>query len=262
MIDWLAERSAGVLFVGLLVVTFAVGLFFAWLAERAFDPDARGRTSGSVTTVVGVVAGLYAVLVAFVIVNEWTTFADAQSKTSDESAALAATYASASTLGEPARAQIQQAILRYDNSVVCEELPHLQKHTTPDPRTVTAAFVLYQAVARNQNAQPAVFYGNVVSELNSVFTARRSRINAATSRLPNLLLVVIVVTSVALIATTSALDTRHRRWHLAITASLAVIVALNLTLILSLDRPFAGAAKIGDAPFRDGVPAAALVCKH
>jgi hypothetical protein len=262
VVDWLAERPAGVLFVGLLLVSLVLALGFTWLAERAFDADARGRTSGSVTTAVGVIAGLYAVLVAFVIVNQWQAFADAQSKTSDESAALAATYASASPLGEPARTQIQGAVLRYVNTVVCDEFPHLQKHTDPDPRAVTALFALYGVVARNSTAQPAAFYSNIVSELNNVVTARRSRINAAASRLPNLLLAVIVVTSIALIATISALDTRHRRWHFAITAVLTVIVALNLTLILSLDRPFAGAAKVSDDPFREGVPAAALVCKH
>jgi hypothetical protein len=194
-------------------------------------------TQAALVLFVGVVAGLYAVMVAFVIVNEWQSFADAQAKTSDESAALAATYAAASTLNEPARSEIQGAVLHYVNTLVCDEFPpHLQEHTGPDGRAKDAALALYATAARHSSAQPAVSYSTLVGELNDVATARRSRINAATSRLPNLLLVAIIVVSFALIATVSALDTRHRRWHLAITSALAVIIALDLTIVISLDR--------------------------
>ena len=76
-IDWLTGLPSFLLF----LVLMAVGLLFAtglsWLSTRAIEDDVRTRTSTSVTTVVGVVAGLYAVLVAFVIVNEWQTFNDA-----------------------------------------------------------------------------------------------------------------------------------------------------------------------------------------
>ncbi len=78
--------------------------------------------------------------------------------------------------------------------------------------------------------------------------------------LPDLLLIVIAITSLGLIAAVSALDTQHRRWHLVFTVALTFIVALNLALVISLDRPFDGAAKVSDAPMREGVPAADLRC--
>jgi len=95
-------------------------------------------TQSALVLFVGVVAGLYAVMVAFVIVNEWQSFADAQAKTSDESAALAATYAAASTLNEPARSEIQGAVLHYVNTLVCDEFPPISRSTpvpTVAPRT-------------------------------------------------------------------------------------------------------------------------------
>ena len=63
----------------------------------------RTRTSTSVITVVGVVAALYAVLVAFVIVNEWQAFNGAQAQVSSESGSLTAAYFDAGTLPEPVR---------------------------------------------------------------------------------------------------------------------------------------------------------------
>ena len=87
---------------GLLV---ALGLTL--VSERAFEDEARTRASASVTTVVGVVSGVYAVLIAFVIINKWQSFNDAQSHVSDESAALASASFNAGALSEPGRTQIQ-----------------------------------------------------------------------------------------------------------------------------------------------------------
>jgi Protein of unknown function (DUF4239) len=257
-IDWLARQHAGLLFLGLLLATLLVGLGCARLAEWLLDDEARGLTSGSITTAVGVIAALYAVMVAFVIVNEWSAFADAQSHVSDESAALVATYTSAGALPEPGRTAIQRSVLAYDRTLVCNELPSLATNEGPSPASIAALRAMFATVAAHPS--DSAFYSNVVSELDDVATARRSRINSAVSPLPNLLLIVIVVTSGALLATVSMLDTRHRRWHYAITGALAVIIALNLTLIISLDRPFAGAARVSDSPYREGVPASVLAC--
>ncbi|MFN8028002.1 MAG: hypothetical protein U0W40_17045 [Acidimicrobiia bacterium] len=258
IVDWLARQHAFVLFLVILLLILVIAAVFVFVAERVFDEDARGRTSGSVTTAVGVVAAIYAVIVAFVIVNEWAAFADAQTTVSDESAALVAVYSSASVLPEPGRTEIQKAVIAYDRSVVCFELPRLATHDGPAPESVAALHHLYETVAANPADSP--FYGNVVSSLDDLVTARRERINAAVSPLPNLLLVVIVVISLALLATIAALDTRHRRWHYLITAIVGLIVALNLTLVISLDRPFSGAAKVSDAPYREGVLDSLLNC--
>jgi len=258
VVDWLARRHAALLFLSIFLVVIVVTVVFVVVAERVFDEESRERTSSSVTTAVGVIAAIYAVIVAFVIVNEWAAFADAQSTVSHESAALVSVYSSASVLSEPGRTEIQRAVIDYDRSVVCFELPRLATHDGPAPKSVAALHQLYQTVAANPSDSP--FYGNVVSSLDDLVTARRERINAAVSPLPNLLLVVIVVISLALLATIAALDTKHRRWHYLITGVVAVIVALNLTLVISLDRPFAGAARVSDAPYREGVLDALLNC--
>ena len=55
-----------VLFGVLIAGAFVVAAVLSWISSRTVESDVHSRTSGSVTTVVGVVAGLYAVLVAFV----------------------------------------------------------------------------------------------------------------------------------------------------------------------------------------------------
>jgi Protein of unknown function (DUF4239) len=261
LIDWLVGLPTVVLFLGLMAVglVFAAGL--SWLATRAIEDEVRTRTSTSVTTVVGVVAGLYAVLVAFVIVNEWQTFNDAQAQVSNESAAITAAYFDAGVLPEPSRTEIQEALLSYDRSVICVEIPYLADHEGPALPTRRALLQVFETVARaSPAAQTSAFYTSAVNQIGQIATARRARINAAATPLPNLLLVVILATSLALVAVASVLDTQHRRWHLVLTTALTILVALNLALIVTLNRPFDGAATISDAPLREGIPSALLRC--
>lgn len=261
LVDWLAALPTVVLFLGLMAVGLLIAAGLSWLATHAIEDDVRTRTSTSVTTVVGVVAGLYAVLIAFVIVNEWQTFNDAQAKVADESAALTGAYFDAGVLPEPVRTQMQTAIVGYDRSVICDEIPYLADHQGPALKTRAALQKLYEATAdAPPSVQASPFYGNAVTQIAAVSTARRGRINAASSPLPELLLVVILATSLALVAVASVLDTQHRRWHLILTTALTILVALNLALVITLNRPFDGAATVSDAALREGVPAALLRC--
>ncbi len=258
--SWLDDQPLALVLLGLVVVSFGVAIGLTHLGERVFEPEARSRTSTSVTTAVGVVAGLYAVLAAFVIVNEWQAFNDAQATISSESAAVADALSNASVLPEPGRSQMQQALFAYDRSVVCDEIPYLGKHEAPSPRTQQALRNVYATIAQYGSSDRSEFYSNEVDAVSNITTARKARINSALSPIPDLLLAAVLVSSLALLGAVTALDTQHRRWHIAIMTALCLIVALNFLLIVALDRPFDGAATVTDAPLREGIPVALLRC--
>ena len=258
---WLVGLPTMVLFLVLLAVGFAVAAVLSWLSARAIEDEVRTRTSSSVTTVVGVIAALYAVLVAFVVVNEWSTLNDANAHLSDEAAALTAVYYNAGVLPAPTRLAIQGQTIAYVRAVVCSEIPYLADHDGPDP---VAARQLQKLFATVGAAPPAVtssaFYASAVNQLANVASARRARVSSAASGLPDVLLAVIIATSIVLVAIMSVLDTQHRRWHVILMGAVTLLVALNLALILTLARPFDGAASVNDAPLRAGIPSAQLAC--
>ena len=257
----LVGLPTGIVFVCFLVLGLAVAAGVTWLSTRTIEDDVRTRASGSVITVVGVVAGVYAVLIAFVIVNEWQTFDQASAYVSDEAAALASAYFDASALPEPARSDLHAALIAYDRSVVCDEIPHLAHHESPNRATRRALVAVFDTAAR---AAPAAasspFYAPLIDELSKVAAARRYRVDSAASTLPDVLLVVILLTSVVLVALMSVLDTQHRRWHAVLITAVTLLVALNLALVFALDRPYDGAAKVSDTPLREGIPSALLRC--
>jgi len=260
-VDWLGGLPTAVLFLGLMVFGLAVAAGLTWLSARVIEDDVRTRTSSSVIAVVGVVAGIYAVLIGFVIVNEWQNFNDAQAHVSSESAALSTAYFDAATLPEPARTNIRNALAAYDRSVLCVEMPLLGDHRGPVLATARALQGVFEATANSSNlVQASPLYSSVVDQIGQVATARRARINAASSQVPNLLLVVILSTSLALVAVAGVLDTQHRRWHLVLLTVITILVSVNLALVITLDRPFGGAATVSDAPLREGIPSSLLRC--
>jgi hypothetical protein len=261
LVSWLDRQPVILVLLGLVAVFLALAIGLSYLTERIFEPEDRSRTSGSMATAVGVIAGLYAVLTTFVIVNEWQAYNDAQSKVSDESAALSDAFAKASVFPDAQRVPIQTAVLAYDRSVVCSEIPYLASHEGPAATTRAALAQLYQTVDRNRPPGQTEFYNGVIGAVSDITRARRARINSALTSIPDLLLIAIVLTSLVLLGTVSALDTQHRRWHIVITTALAVIVAINLMVVISLSRPFDGTATVSDSPLREGVPAALLSCK-
>ena len=100
--SWLDDQPVALVLLGLVAVSLGLAIALTLLAERVFEAEARSRTSTSMTTAVGVIAGLYVVLAAFVIVNEWQAFNDVQATISSESAGLADALANASVRPTPA----------------------------------------------------------------------------------------------------------------------------------------------------------------
>lgn len=257
----LAQLPVGVLFLLLIAVGFVIAAVLSWLSARTIESDVRSRASGSVTTVVGVVAGLYAVLVAFVIVTEWQTLNDANSYVDAEAGALAAVHSAAGTFPDADRVPVQRAVDTYVNRVVCDEVPYLVDHHEPAPEATAALDRLYASVeAVTPTVKDSRFHASAVDQLANVSSARRERISSSSTGLPDELLWVVIATSVVLVAVVSVLDTQHRRWHVALMGAVTLLVALNLALILTLARPYDGAAEVSTAPLTDGVPVAALRC--
>jgi NAD(P)-dependent dehydrogenase (short-subunit alcohol dehydrogenase family) len=144
---------------------------------------------------------------------------------------------------------------------VCDEVPYLVDHDGPSPRATAALREPYATVeAVTPTVKDSMFHMSAVDQLAEVSAARRERISSSSSGLPEELLIVVIATILVLVAVTSVLDTQHRRWHVALMAAVTLLVALNLALVLTLARPYDGAAEVSTAPLTDGVPAAALRC--
>jgi hypothetical protein len=229
-------------------MTFA----FDHIARRRVAPEVRGRASTTAGVALQVVATIYAILIAFVIVDEYTTVRDAQSQVSDKAAALAVVTENSRAFG-PAGETVREATLVYARSVVDHALPKLREEARPDQRNDAALEKVYravQAVVPRGDAQRAS-YEQMADAVDELTRTREALINSANASVPNVLFWLLFLIGLSVMAVATLLDTQNRQSHLFILSALALVIWLTLALVVTMDYPFEGIIRVSDTPIRD-----------
>ena len=172
-------------------------------------------------------------LIAFVIVGERSAISDANDHVAAEAGAMSALFHDVAGFPPNVRAQVREAIVAYDRSVLTSDFHAVERTGEPSVDTNRKLDDLYDAV---QKAEPAVgtsaFYPQAVSDLSDVTKARRNRNADAADTIPGPLFFLVVVISFAVLGVATLLNTRERGAHVTLLAVLAVVTALNLALIV------------------------------
>jgi len=123
----------------LAVVTAIVGLVLVlvWLVRRLVPGVREGFDAEVSSQMLGVVAALFGLLFAFVIVIAYQNFTDAQGNVSDEADALAAIVRDSRAFPQPERDDVRGAVGTYVRVVVDEEWPRMRRGAD-SPRAWTA----------------------------------------------------------------------------------------------------------------------------
>ena len=247
---WLGSLPAWALFglfaVAALAVTFAIDE----ILRRRLRPEVRARAGPTASTTLQALATIYAVLVAFVIVNEYSQFRSAQSQVSDKAAQLSIVFENSHNLPESDGTAIRAAALRYAREDLHDGIPYLERTSTPSPRADASLDQLYRVVARIEPRAPSdqAAYQQILDALGKVSLTRSQLTNAATATIPTALFAILVVLAVATLGVAAAMDTRHRRSHLMILATLAIAMGTTLALVAGLDYPYRGFIRIDTSP--------------
>jgi len=247
-----------------IVSTFAVIAVFGvlvaaallWAGEKFIPAHVRDATANGVRNLLAVVAAFYGFLIGFVVVQEWSNVSNAQSQVSAEAAAFATGSFAAATLPAPNSLKIMNGFLALGRSEVCDEVPSLEIASKPNLQTSKTLFKLYQVVGtvKPLALQSLSSYGQVYSSLNDVTSARRQMINASSERVPFVLMGVILLAGLVLLTAVSLQDVRHGRVHVMVVIAVALFVALGQGLVVSLSRPYVGAAAVSTDALTEGIP--------
>jgi Protein of unknown function (DUF4239) len=241
----------------LLFVTFAaIGVGFNLALDgvmrRFVSPEVRGRCGPTAAVIVQVLATIYAVLVAFVIVTEYSELREANDEVATKTAALTALNENSRVFPDGEGARLRTAILDYARVVVDDSFPALARTGEPEPvadRRLEAMFRALQDV-RPTTPQENAAYAQSLERLDEVAETKARLVNAAGETIPWPLVVLLTIMGVTLLVVSTVLDTRHRRGHLLILSALALLVSLTLALVVSLNYPFDGILPISDSPIR------------
>lgn len=256
--SWVLNRldfwgSGALVFITFSLIGIAIVVAIDTVVHLIVHDEVRARASYTAAWALSVLATIYAVLAAFVIVDEYGQLQSTQQAVSDKAAALSAVSEDSRALPEPGGRRIRAAAYDYAVTVVDIGFPELAVKGQFNPQTdrsLEHLFNVVQDVDPTANSDIA-FYDEIVVNLDKVVQTRTTLSTAARQTVPPALVAVLVVNGLTILVIASLLDTKHRRSHLFILGALAITISLSLALVVSLDQPFDGVIRVNDDPMQD-----------
>jgi hypothetical protein len=213
-------------------------------AHRHASDDAASR-------VFTVVAGLEAVLLAFVLISLFDGVGSARSGAYQEADSLVAVYWDANLLPKPAAVEIQKLAVAYGQTVADQEWPAMDAGAPVSGAGKVELDKLHDAIA---TFVPSTFpeedrQTQITNDLSSVYQAREQRIAASMIRVNPLIWMALIVGAILSVGLTCLFGGEKLLTHVIIASVLAGTVTVLLFATFQLQDPFSGAAHIGPAAF-------------
>jgi hypothetical protein len=229
--------------VGLLLVGLAAAgaITIELVARRLLPIDTRRAHNDVAAAMFGVIGTTFAVLLAFVAMLAWEDFGNARTAATNEAAIAGDVAAAAAGLGDPAGKSVRDALSAYLHAVIDQEWP-AQAAGHPSDASDAGLAALDDLAAHYSPTNPAEtnYHAALIATLARLQDARAIRRLAASSDLPVIVWVVMLLGGSLTVASGSFLGAPSLRMHLAMSTTLAVSGALVVLLIVALSQPFRG----------------------
>jgi len=249
--DWLYNHptwEVGTVIVILSVLVSWIGLY---VFDRLVHVSIRSRHNDVAGFIIAIIGVVYAVLLAFIAVAAWASFDSASRVVQQEANLVGNLYRDSIALDEPARSQMRQALSEYLDIVVNHEWP-AQQAGHPDAHAWTAVERLHGVVTGidAKTLGQSVVEAELLKTLNELYTARRTRLLAASDGIPDTIWWILVLGGTITVGFTYFFGMPSIRMHYAMTGVLAAAMALVMVLIIALDWPFRGEVSITPEAFK------------
>jgi Protein of unknown function (DUF4239) len=243
-------------FVGLVVVGILTGLALLglYIFHRLVDVHTRHKDTETVGLTYAIVAVVYAVLIAFIVVDVFETFAKGDEIATAEANQLSNLLLDSAGLPPQMAEAVRSDLNTYIDMVVRSEWPSQRAGKLSDAVFEPGWTVLAHLSARLAAFEPAtmgqnVNKGEMLHAMNDLIKARRSRIIAAGEHLPDVVWQILLLAGAVAVGYTYLFGAHSFRIHMAITGLIAATIALVFVLIIALDYPFRGEVSVGDDAF-------------
>jgi hypothetical protein len=242
--------------VGLLVIGVWTGLSLLGLNifNRLVDVHLRHKDTETVGLTYAIVAVVYAVLIALIVVDVFETFSKGDEIATVEANKLSSLILDSAGLPPQIAAQVRAQLDSYIAIVVKTEWPSQQAGKIGDAVyepgwTVLAELDKEIAVFEPGTMGQNVNKGEMLRAMNDLIKARRTRIIAAGEHLPGVVWGILILAGIVAVVYTYLFGAHSFRIHVAITGLIAATIALVFVLIITLDYPFRGEVSVSPEAF-------------
>ncbi len=225
----------------MLCVAMAVAAGGLILVQRLVPTDVRRQHNDVAGFIYAVLGVTYAVLLGLMVVAVWEQWEAAKHTADDEASSLAEIFWLADTMPETEGRHIQELARSYARVVVNEEWTLMGQETS----SPMAWNLLDDIRVSLQNFDPStpeeqVLYEQSLERMRDLADARRDRLLEAEQGLPVILWVVLITGGIVVVGFMYLFGMDSTVIHLLMVSSLALIIALVLFTVASLNYPFRG----------------------
>jgi hypothetical protein len=242
-----------VIVIAIVLTVTAVAL--AVLLVRRIVPSTREGFHAEISApMLGVVAALFGLILAFVIIIAYQNYLDAQANVSREADALASIVRDSESFPAPGGANVRHAVGTYVHGVTEAEWPQMRNGngSALAEKGIDEIFAAFRTVAPTTTVQ-RTFYTNAVDQLNDAVQARRDRIDAAAGGLPRDMWILLLFTSFVIVAYAVLVGSPNFWFHLLGPVAIAMVIIVSLVVLADLSYPFSGDVAISSDPFASGI---------
>jgi Protein of unknown function (DUF4239) len=200
--------------------------------------SAHNDVAGFVYAVLGV---LFAVMLGFVVVNEWESLEATKINTFTEASELGALYWNARALPPSIGRALEKTTKDYAHTVIDTEWP-LMAVGESSPRATNLVYTMRDEINAlpTDNPKQEALFDQSLEHVNNLAAARRERINESGEKVPAILWLVLILGAVLTVGYSFLFGLANFLSHLLISAPLGVMVVLALIVIDQLNHPFNG----------------------
>ena len=242
--------------VGLVVIGLWTGLALMglYIFHRLVDVEMRHKDTETVGLTYAIVAVVYAVLIAFIVVDVFETFAKGDEIATAEANKISNLMLDSVGLPPPMAEAVRGDLDKYIDVVVKSEWPSQQVGKLGEAvfepgwtilAHLSTRLAVFEPVTMGQNVNK----GEMLRAMNDLIKARRSRILAAGEHLPGIVWQILLLAGAVAVGYTYLFGAHSFRIHMAITGLIAATISLVFVLIIALDYPFRGEVSVGDDAF-------------
>ena len=234
-------------------LTVGAVLLAVWLIRRVVPATRDGFHAEVSAPMLGVVAAVFGLLLAFVIVIAYQNYLEADDNASQEADALSSIVRDSAAFPEPGGDNVRGAVGAYVRSVVSDEWPRMRDGDDSDAARgeLDGIFAAFRTVEPRTAAQNA-FYDDAVRQLNNALDARRNRIQKATGGLPRDIAILLLFSSLVIVAYAVLVGSPNFWFHLLGPVAIAAVIAVSLVVLIDLSYPFSGDFAISPDDFQTG----------
>ena len=228
-------------------VVIGVGGF---LVMRKFVPSlAEHADSRSLSSAFSISSGLFSFVLAFTIGQLYANYTRANADAKQEATQLAQLLRTSAGLPAPLAGKVRLEALDYSYEVRNHEWDLMKKggQSVAAWHQIDRMYLTMRGARTTASGDP--FYGQTLSRLNDLVTARRVRLDDANLSLPVVFQILLVLGAILALSTTFYFKPFGERIQIAMIGAASTLVGTAMLVALVLDYPYSGSVAVSSGPF-------------